>query len=225
MARSDGAPLWTARVVSLFMAWAWAIIAFAAAISADVKSDHDKAKVRALAPKGTQVDINDKDIFSTGAVITAASITIFVVTSISLFIIFFRPTTRPRTNTIQGGLLAFCAVFLFATLVPYTHFFRTRSAVVHATLGGVPVPQSIIDALQKQNHISPVYNTLSYLRLVAILPWFTLLFTIIASIVLLMAASRARAHTPTAVEGTHHGTTNRTSEAMEEKEKPGVEHA
>jgi len=220
MARSDS-PLWTARVLSLFMAWAWSIIAFASAIHAVVKSNHDKATVRALAPPGTQVDIDDSDVFKAGAVITAVCIVIFLLTSAFLALLFFRPTARARSNTIQGGLLAFFATWLFATLVAYTQFFRTRSAVIRASLNGVAIPQSLIDALEKQNNLSPVYRKLLYLRLVAILPWFTLLFTIIASVILFMTASRSNANAaagPAQGSTTNEGT-NRTSEAVDEKEK------
>ncbi|KAJ3575021.1 hypothetical protein NP233_g1364 [Leucocoprinus birnbaumii] len=195
---ANDVPFWLERIIALGMAWAWSIIAFGTAINAVVKSNHQKAEVRALAPTGTQVDINDNDIFSAGAVITAVCIVIFVLTSLYLAILLIRPTsfTRPRLIAIQGGVLAFFAAFLFAALVPYTHFFRTRSAGITASIRGLSIPQSVVDSLinsiGRQNGLSPEYKTQGYLRLVAILPWITLLFTIIASATLYIAASRTK---------------------------------
>ncbi|KAF5354186.1 hypothetical protein D9756_006919 [Leucocoprinus leucothites] len=148
------------------------------------------------------------DVFKTGAIITAVCIVIFVLTSVYLAILLIRPTsfTRPRIIAIQGGILAFFAAWLFAALVPYTHFFRTRSAGISASLGGRPIPQSIlqplINSIERQTGITPRYRDHGYLRLVAILPWITLLFTIIASVTLYVAASRSKTlhHTRPAAE-------------------------
>ncbi|KXN81941.1 hypothetical protein AN958_03382 [Leucoagaricus sp. SymC.cos] len=190
---TNSEPLWLPRLGALAMTWAWSIIAFGTAINAVVKSKHDKDRVRSLAPRGSTVDIDDNDVFQTGAVITAICIVLFVITSIYIVILLLRPASfsRRRTIAIQGGILAFFATWLFATLVPYTHFVRTRSAVTRVTIGGVPLSQTVIDNLERQFGITPVYKRIGYLRLVAILPWITLLFTIISSVLLYMAASRS----------------------------------
>ncbi|KAF9443643.1 hypothetical protein P691DRAFT_679154 [Macrolepiota fuliginosa MF-IS2] len=219
MFRSNDVPLWTARVATLAMAWAWSIISFAAGINAVVKSNQDKAKIKDFAPRGTQVDINVNDVFRTGAIISAVSIVIFVLTSLYLILLFFRPTsfTRSRIVTAQGSLLAFFAVWLFATLVAYTHFFRTHSAIVNASINGLPLPDTLIRGVEKELGVTPVYKNIAYLRLVAILPWFNLLFTISAAVVLFMAASRAeRVQAARPTEGPANDI-DRTSETMDEK--------
>lgn len=158
---------------------------------------------------------NDTDVFKAGAVILAVCLVIFVITSLYLAMLLIRPASlnHSRFIAIQAGTLAFFATWLFAVLVPYTHFVRTRSAIITASIGGQPLPQSIINSLVqsvgRQSGLTPRYRDHGYcksicyflvyllirwylVRLVAILPWFTLLFTIIASTLLYVAASRAK---------------------------------
>ena len=158
---------------------------------------------------------NYTDVFKAGAVILAVCLVIFVITSLYLAMLLIRPASlnHSRFIAIQAGTLAFFATWLFAVLVPYTHFVRTRSAIITASIGGQPLPQSIINSLVqsvgRQSGLTPRYRDHGYcksicyflvyllirwylVRLVAILPWFTLLFTIIASTLLYVAASRAK---------------------------------
>lgn len=152
-----------------------------------MKSNQDKRRVKALAPIGTDVDVNDSgelpfppscpssqqhiDVFKTGAVITAVCLVIFVLTTLYLVILLARPTsfTRPRFIASQGGILAFFAFWLFAALVPYTQFFRTRSAIITATLDGTPIPQSVVQSLVQsqgaQHGLTPVYKDHEYRKL------------------------------------------------------------
>ena len=158
---------------------------------------------------------NYTDVFKAGAVILAVCLVIFVITSLYLAMLLIHPASfnHSRFIAIQAGTLAFFATWLFAVLVPYTHFVRTRSAIITASIGGQPLPQSIINSLVqsvgRQSGLTPRYRDHGYcksicyflvyllirwylVRLVAILPWFTLLFTIIASTILYVAASRAK---------------------------------
>lgn len=191
-------PLWTGRAGALIMAWAWSILAFGVAINAYVESRHDQHLASTLAPPGAVIKIEDGDVFKAGAVILAVCLVIFVITSLYLAMLLIRPASlnHSRFIAIQAGTLAFFATWLFAVLVPYTHFVRTRSAIITASIGGQPLPQSIINSLVqsvgRQSGLTPRYRDHGYLRLVAILPWFTLLFTIIASTLLYVAASRAK---------------------------------
>lgn len=65
--------------------------------------------------------------------------------------------------------LAFCAVWLFATQIPFTHFFATRSAQVHAFVGTVELPSSIVQTLQNQLGFTNVYKDISYRAYLALL--------------------------------------------------------
>lgn len=103
------------------------------------------------------------DVFQTGAIITAVSIVLFVLSSIYLTALLVRPSKHtPRVIAIQAAILAFFALWLFAALVPYTHFFRTRSANVTATIGSVPINSGLVAALENEFGLTPVYNRLGY---------------------------------------------------------------
>lgn len=62
-----------------------------------------------------------------------------------------------------------------------------------ATLDGVPVPASVIQDVEAVLGFTPVYRDIDYLKLLAVLPWFALLFSVIAGVILHLAARRAGA--------------------------------
>ncbi|KAF8643449.1 hypothetical protein AX16_009005 [Volvariella volvacea WC 439] len=95
-----------------------------------------------------------------------------------------------RALLIQAMALGFCSLWLFATQIPLTVFFATRQAGVTAAIGRVELPQEIIAALEAALGATSVYREIGYLRLLAILPWFTFLFAFVASAVLIVAALR-----------------------------------
>ena len=150
-----------------------------------------------------------------------------------LYILFSSSTNHAKALRIQGAILTFCAVWLFATIIPFTFFFATRSAKVTASLNGLQLPSTLVNQAENSLGSTSIYKKIGYctitrsffmlhwssnclltVRLVAILPWFTDLFTAIAAIVLFMAASRV---TPTTTEAGPVTPTD--SEAMVEKEK------
>jgi hypothetical protein len=156
-------------------------------INAVVQSNHDKARVRSVAPPGSTVVINVngmsikpsfipldliffffvKDVFQTGAVITAVSIIIFLITCGYIALITFRPTsfTRSKLISAQAYVLGFFTAWLFATLVPFTHFYRTRSARVEAMIGSFQIPDTVIQSIEQQFGLTPVYHELHYCKL------------------------------------------------------------
>ncbi|KAG6811331.1 hypothetical protein H0H92_007950 [Tricholoma furcatifolium] len=185
-------PLRGAVLGSLFMTWAWGVIAGSVGLNALIKSNQQKSHFRKVVGPSTHVDINTNDAFKSGIVLTTVSALIAVLTSIFLLLLFANRRLFTRTLRIQSLLLAFCALWLFATQVPFTDFFANRSAKVTATIDGIAVPQSVIQGTEKLLGTTSIYRHIGYLRLVAILPWITLLFTIITSVVLFVAGSRAQ---------------------------------
>ncbi|PFH49465.1 hypothetical protein AMATHDRAFT_147648 [Amanita thiersii Skay4041] len=184
-----GGPLFFARLAVLLLAWSWAIVGVGVGLNALVKSNQLKTKVKHLVPAPTIVDINDHDVFQTGVVATVVSALIGLLTA--LFILIQLVISLSSTALkLQGSLLGFCTAWLFATLVPFTHYYATRSAHVTASIGGTQLPQQAIQSVQHSLGISNQYKDLWFLRLVAILPWFTFLFTLLATLVLFMAAQR-----------------------------------
>ncbi|KAG6332669.1 hypothetical protein ID866_6423 [Astraeus odoratus] len=134
------------------------------------------------------------DIFDVGAVLTAGCGLLAVLSALYFVFTWFAFGNSSTSLRIQSCTLFFCAVWLFATLVPFDLFFATRQASVSATLDGITVSQSIIQNIEEALGISPVYREQSFLKLVAILPWFAFLFAIIAGLILHVAASRVSAY-------------------------------
>jgi hypothetical protein len=202
------------------LAWAWAIIAVGVGLNALIKSNQQQSKLRKQVPAGTTLDINVSDVFNTGVIVTTISACIALITTLLLLLHLRRPTLLTSSLKIQGAILAFFTVWLFATQIPFTHFFRTRSAIVRAFINGQELPSSIVQSVERSLGTTSVYKRISYLRLVAILPWFTIFFSLLATFILFRAASRARRETapvsptsPTETRGTSSG------EGMVEKER------
>ncbi|GLB40874.1 hypothetical protein LshimejAT787_0900890 [Lyophyllum shimeji] len=193
-------PLRGAVLSSLAMAWAWGVIAGSVGLNALIKSNQQKSHLRKSVPRPTIVTIDTDDVFQSGVVLTVVGALIAVLSSLSLLslLVPHSPTRRlsARSLRLQSFLLAFCAAWLFATLVPFTVFFANRSAQVSASVGSVQLPQSIIKQAEQALGTTSVYKRIGYLRLVAILPWITLLFTVVASGVLFVAGSPARRAQP-----------------------------
>ncbi|KAF7313916.1 hypothetical protein HMN09_00549800 [Mycena chlorophos] len=189
-------PLHVSRIVSLFFAWAWAVVSLAACINAFVKQNEEKERVSKELPSGTQLTLGADDLLAAGAVTAAVSALIMVVSFVFLIVIVLdgagktRSGLSTRTLPMQFGSLAFLAVWLFATEVAVTDFVATRSVKVSATLDGIPVPDSIIRLIERALDEKTAYKDFGFLKLLAILPWFTFLFTAVAAVVALIAWRR-----------------------------------
>ncbi|KAH7890517.1 hypothetical protein F5I97DRAFT_37605 [Phlebopus sp. FC_14] len=182
----------TARLASLFFSFAFSVIGGSVGLNALVKYNQDRSRVNDAAPAGAVVTINVHDVFSTGAVITAVCALLAVLSAI-FFIFIWCPLPAKRVKfylRIQSCALLFCSLWLLATLIPFDYYFANRQVGVSVTLDGVPVPASLIQALEEALGFTPVYKDIYYLRLVAVLPWFSFLFPSIASIVFHIAARR-----------------------------------
>jgi len=208
-------PMKVAVLSALGMAWAWGVIAGSVGLNALIKSNQEQSRFKKLVPAPTVLTINVNDVFRSGVVLTTVSALIALLSFLMiLHILFSSATNHAKALRIQAAILTFCAVWLFATIIPFTFFFATRSAKVTASLNGLQLPSTLVNQAEKSLGSTSVYKKIGYLRLVAILPWFTDLFTAIAAIVLFMAASRA---TPTTTEAGPVTPTD--TEAMDEKEK------
>ncbi|KAH7925226.1 hypothetical protein BV22DRAFT_1034222 [Leucogyrophana mollusca] len=193
------APLRIARLTSLFLAFVFSVVGLAVGLNALIKSNQEKSNILKLAqtylPPGSSVSLNvdDHDVFSAGGVITAACALATVLSLVYMVLTFLPFGGKASTLRLQSASLLFCSVLIFATLIPFDIFFATRSAGISATLDGVAVPASLIQQIEALVGVTPQYKKISYLRLVAILPWFASLFAATAAGVLHAAAGRAGA--------------------------------
>lgn len=97
-----------------------------------------------------------------GKVSIAVQALIVILIIVSACAVFFRSRTRPKFFTILGSLLAFASLSLLSVTIAFTVIFATKSARVSASLGGVQLPQSVINAQARALGVSPVYKDQSY---------------------------------------------------------------
>ncbi|KAJ7722873.1 hypothetical protein DFH07DRAFT_897770 [Mycena maculata] len=189
------------RLVTLFLAWAWAWIALGVGINAFVKSNKDKSAIKNQVPPPTTVSINTNDVFRAGVVVTTVSALIAVISTIYIGLLLFdsgrRSGISTRTLTVQYATLGFLAVWLFATQIPVTVFVATHSVQVSASIDGLTLGNGIVKTIEKALGAKTAYKDYNYLVLLAVLPWFTILFTLIAAVVSFLASSHARRTTST----------------------------
>jgi hypothetical protein len=205
------------RQLSLGLANGFAVVAACLGLNALIKSNKDKARLKALAPSPTRVEIDTNDIFVAGLVATIAATLIGVLTFLFITAAIL-PATRPlanRTVRLQAVTLLLSALFLFGAMIPYMVFFVNRSAGVKAFIGNNQLPDSIVKQVAAQAGQDGLYKHFHYLKLFAILPWFAILFTLIAAGVLFVTPA-------TTTSPSSHGSA---SPVMQEKEDAHPERA
>lgn len=79
-----------------------------------------------------------------------------------LYIIVRSNSNLARAYRIQAALLAFCTVWLFATLIPFDYYFANRSARVTASLNGIQLPSSLINQAEQALGTTAVYRKIGY---------------------------------------------------------------
>ncbi|KAJ3513481.1 hypothetical protein NLJ89_g2929 [Agrocybe chaxingu] len=200
----SNAPLHKTRAVALIISWCFAVIASSVGLNALIKSNQEKSKLKRLAPSPTRVEIDTDDISAAGIVATTASLLIAVLAS-NFFCAMYLSFTKAfsaRTLRLQGIILFVASLFLFGALVPYLVYFVNRHAVVSAFVGDTQLPDSVVKAVESASGSTSVYKDIYYLKLVAILPWFSLLFSLVASAILFKAGSSTPKPEPTPAKAT-----------------------
>jgi len=179
-------------------AWAWGVAAGGLGLNALIKSNQDQSRLKKQVPPPTVLTINVHDIFVVGVVATTVSaLTAFLLFNYAA-LQFLRPALATRTLRLQSFSIFFCAIWLFATQIPFTVYYATRAARVTAFIGTVQLPDAVIKSVEKTLGTSSVYREIPYLRAPAIIPWIALIFFLIAASVLLAASRRVpstHAHT------------------------------
>jgi len=200
---SSADPLRSARLVTLSLSWCFAVIAASVGLNGLVKSNQEKTRLKKLGAPAV-VDINTSDIFDVGAVATTASLLISLLVSKIIIAMYLPPTKAlvARSLRLQAIILALACLLLFGSMVPYMVFFVNRQASVKAFLNGVQLPDSLVKAVEAQSGTTRVYRKIFYLKLVAIFPWFSLLFSLIAAGALFVASSRTSKLTPMTAQTT-----------------------
>ncbi|KIK98643.1 hypothetical protein PAXRUDRAFT_823693 [Paxillus rubicundulus Ve08.2h10] len=184
-------PFTAARLGVLFLSFAFSVIGSSVGLNAYYKSNQELSYIHdATSLRGASVSIDASDVFSAGAVITVVCALLAILSAAS-FAFTWCPIQHKRFwYRSQSCALFFCSIWLFVTLIPFDYFFANREAQVTATLGGVPVSGGTLRRVERVLGVTPVYRNMDYLELVAILPWFAFIFSVIAGASLHIAARR-----------------------------------
>jgi hypothetical protein len=178
-------------LISLALAWCWSQIAWSVGANALAKSHRDKNYIKQLVGPAVDVHFHTQDVFDTGVIITA--ITALFAFGFTIFLSgFLIPSTRHiaiKYLRFHAYLLFFFDTWLLATLIAYTYFVAKRRVQITAYTGGYPLPQSSIYHAEQDSGLKFEYKELGYLKIVAILPWFTFLFTLIAAVIMYIAST------------------------------------
>jgi len=169
-------------LIALFFTFDFAVVGAALLIRAFITSNNQVRDLRAAIPRGTVLNVNRHDITTAGQVSAAVQGIIVGLAVLSAYAVLNRSKIRPKSLVILGSLLSFTSIWLLSVTIAFTVIFATKSARVSASLGGVQLPQSIIDAQARALGVSSVYKDQSYLLHAAIISWFTWLFTTIAAV-------------------------------------------
>ena len=116
---------------------------------------------------------NLSDILGAGISATAAATFAGLVSFHFIVVAAIRRTTAApsrRVLRLEASLLAFSAMWMIASLIPYTVFFATRRATVTAFAGRVPVPAATVEETMKSLHASPFYRDKTYCMWFAFAP-------------------------------------------------------
>lgn len=165
---------------------------------------------------GRDILTRDLDVFQSGVVVTTVSAVILVLCTLYIGLLLADSSRRTgvstRTLVVQYATLGFFALWLFATQIPLTVFVTTRSIKVTAFIDGLPLPNNIVNTIERALGAKTKYSSYDYrasyirplkphtliscstVKLLAILPWFAFLFTLVAAVVAFMASSHARRH-------------------------------
>jgi hypothetical protein len=77
---------------------------------------------------------------------------------LALAALFITRYSSAKTSLLLAGLLGFGAIWLLPTTIAFTVVFATKAAKISASIGGVSLPQAIIEAQEKAFGLTPVYK-------------------------------------------------------------------
>jgi len=181
-------------ILTLFLTFAFAVTGLGLFIDAFVKANDEKDYLNEIVPTGTTVKVDDGDILTTGKVSIAIHALLILLSLLTLAALSITRFSSPKTFLLLAALLGFSAIWLLATTIAFTVIFATKAAKISASLGGVPLPQAIIEAQEKAFGLTPVYKHKLYLRVATIIPWFTFLFAAISSALLFLNSRKTSGH-------------------------------
>ncbi|VDC07128.1 unnamed protein product [Peniophora sp. CBMAI 1063] len=191
-------PFKFARAGVLFLSFSFGIVGLAVAINAVVKASDVTSSILSNLPFGITVKLSDSNIRNVGTVLAVgcglSALMSFVFFLGTLFSGARGTTAVPlftRTLPLQAGILAILALWIFACAIPFDVFYANDDIGIDAGILGIHVASQIVDQVLAVLGLSRQYRDYDFLQLLAILPWFAMLFAAISAASLAVAHRRA----------------------------------
>ncbi|TEB30795.1 hypothetical protein FA13DRAFT_1733225 [Coprinellus micaceus] len=178
-------PNQSARLATLLVSMAFGTVAACIGLNALIRSNQSQTNLKKLVTAPMTLDIDVSQITNVGIVATVGNILIGGLSSLYFNLTLF-PFTRKwanKTLRLQVISLTFSAVWVFACMVPFMIYFMNDHANVRAFLGTTELPASLVEATAARSGHSTEYQTMWYLRLLAIFPWLSLVSALISAFV------------------------------------------
>jgi len=196
-----GQPLFWLRLPLLGLTAGLAAVAIAVCVQAIRGSNHLEktltAEAASMGIAGFRYDFSD--IRTVTDVMLVVALLIELLSFTSLLALGWAWVSHPRYAStspapsrflgVQAALFAFLSVWLFTVLVPTTFFVRTRTAMVSSTSGSAA--SAMFDA-----SLQVSYWNYGFLRCLAAAPWFTLIFSLPATVLTFAAWRMSRNAVP-----------------------------
>jgi len=173
------------HLISVFLAFVFGVIGVGAGLNALIKSNKESKGIPSELPLGAYVLIDTQDVAVKGGIVSGFCALIALDGLLSILFIVVPACARlnisSRTLLLQSATFLILTLGLCAGLVPFTLHIANHKASVTAYIGPLQIPSFIVNAVENASGVTTVYRDIPYLRLLAILPWFTLLFALIAT--------------------------------------------
>jgi len=214
---SNVLPLPWTRLFLSTMTLVMSIVAGAVTVQLFIKGHKQKRFVNTHAPTGVQVHIDNDDIKNIGVgVLLASSLLSSAASNPLLFLLQDMFHVVPASLALPWGLrlpdvllstttlpmqawsMLVTNLAVIGTMVPFTLIARHHAAKVTATAAGVAIPAATLAQMEQALGVHSVYWDIQFIRVVAVAPWVSLLFSIPLMVVSFIALMR---HSPKQVPG------------------------
>lgn len=178
-------PNQSARLATLLASMVFGTVAACIGLNAIIRSHQSQTSLKKLVSAPMTLKIDVSQITNVGIVATVGSILVG-----GLSCIFFNITLFPflrkwanKTLRLQVITLSFSGLWVLACMIPYMVYFMNDHADVRAFVGETELPQSLVAQTAAKSGHSTEYQTMWYLRLLAIFPWFSIVSAFLSAFV------------------------------------------
>ncbi|KAH9963696.1 hypothetical protein BGW80DRAFT_1448133 [Lactifluus volemus] len=190
MSTAPAPPLKKQRLIALAVSLVSCIIGGSIGLNALIKSNQAQIDIQAKVPSGVTVHLKNTDIYVAGIIVSAVCATIALLAVISILVTVVRPGFATRFLKTQGIIFNTFNMTLLSNHIVYTINVANNGAKITAFRDGVKLPQETAQAIVTATGQSTKYSKQHPAVLLAIFGWFSVLFTSILVVILIVATRR-----------------------------------